>query len=126
MGIMASVQPNDTRVKELVAKFIEIGTAQYRAVYVIDNASYNRLYKAMEHVRAELKAMPGDQRRALLPLLSHPNVEVRLKAAHSVLALYPDLARKALEDIRDSGIEPQNGDAATSIRRLDEGVYVPK
>lgn len=123
---MTSAHPNDARVKDLFAKFIEIGTAQYRAVYVIDNASYNRLYKAMEHVRAELKAMPGDQRRALLPLLSHPNVEVRLKAAHSVLALYPDLARKALEDIRDSGIEPQNGDAATSIRRLDEGVYVPK
>ncbi len=126
MGIMASVQPNDTRVKELVAKFIEIGTAQYRAVYVIDNASYNRLYKAMEHVRAELKAMPGDQRRALLPLLSHPNIQVRLKAAHSVLALYPDQARKALEDIRDSGIVPQNGEAASAIGRLDEGLYIPK
>ncbi|MBN8963286.1 MAG: DUF2019 domain-containing protein [Rhizobiales bacterium] len=123
---MTSVQLNAARVKELVAKFIEIGTAQYRAVYVIDNSSYNRLYKAMEHVRAELKAMPGDQRRALLPLLSHPNVQVRLKAAHSVLALYPDQARKTLEDIRDSGIVPQNGEAASAIRRLEEGVYIPK
>ncbi|MBN8963288.1 MAG: DUF2019 domain-containing protein [Rhizobiales bacterium] len=113
-------------MKDLVAKFVEIAIAQYRAVYVIDNAKYNRLYRAMERVRADLKAMPGDQRRALLPLLSHPNVQVRLKAAHSVLALYPDLARKVLEDIRDSGIVPQNGDAATSIRHLDEGVYIPK
>jgi len=102
------------------------GLRRYRAVYVIDDTRYNRLYKAMERVRAELKAMPGDQRRALSPLLSHPNVQVRLKAAHSVLALYPDLARKALEDIRDSGIEPQNGEAASAIGRPDEGIYIPK
>lgn len=77
--------------------------------------------------RAQLKAMPGDQWRALSPLLSHPNVQVRLKAAHSVLALYPDLARKALEDIRDSGIEPQN--EMERLRR-QSGVlrrgYIPK
>ncbi|MBN8983502.1 MAG: DUF2019 domain-containing protein [Rhizobiales bacterium] len=39
-----SVQPNDARVKDLVAKFTEIGIAQYRAAYVIDTARYNRLY----------------------------------------------------------------------------------
>jgi hypothetical protein len=123
---MTSVEPNDARVKDLVAKFVEIGIAQYDAAYVIDTRRYTRLYKAMERVRAELRSMPGDQRRALLPLLSHPNVQVRLRAAHSLLALYPDLARDALESIRRSGIEPQNGDAASAIRRLDEGSYIPK
>ena len=103
-----------------------VGIAQYDAIYVIDNAKYNRLYKEMERIRAELKKMPGDQRRALLPLLSHPNVQVRLKAAHSLLALYPDLARRALESIRESGIEPQNGEAAMAISGLDEGSYIPK
>ncbi len=123
---MTPIQPNDARVKDLVAKFIEISIAQHRAVYVLDSAKYNRLYKTMERVKAELKAMPGDQRRTLLPLLLHPNVQVRLSAAHAVLALYPALARKTLEDIRDSGIEPQNTDAAMSISNLDEGVYIPK
>ena len=123
---MISVQPNDALVKNLVAQFIEIGIAQYDAIYVIDNAKYNRLYKKMERIRAELKGMPGDQRRALLPLLSHPNVQVRLKAAHSLLALYPGLARSALESIRGSGIEPQNGEAAMAISGLDEGSYIPK
>jgi hypothetical protein len=123
---MTSVQPNDALVKNLVAQFIEIGIAQYDAIYVIDNAMYNRLYKEMERIKAELKKMPGDQRRALLPLLSHPNVQVRLKAAHSLLALYPDLARRALESIRESGIEPQNGEAAMAISGLDEGSYIPK
>ena len=70
--------------------------------------------------------MPGDQRAALLPLLSHTNIQVRLMAAHSLLALFPDVARRTLEAIRDSGIEPQNGSAANAIRRLDEGSYAPE
>ncbi|MDR6304802.1 RNA:NAD 2'-phosphotransferase (TPT1/KptA family) [Nitrobacter vulgaris] len=123
---MTSVQWDDARVQSLVTQFVEIGLAQYDAIYVIDNAKYSRLYKKMERIRAELKEMPGDQRRALLPLLSHSNVQVRLATARSLLALYPDLARNALESIRESGIEPQNGEAATAIRRLDEGSYIPK
>lgn len=123
---MTSVQWDDARVQSLVTQFVEIGLAQYDAIYVIDNAKYSRLYKKMERIRAELKEMPGDQRRALLPLLSHSNVQVRLATARSLLALYPDLARNALESIRESGIEPQNGEAATAIRRLGEGSYIPK
>jgi hypothetical protein len=124
--MISTDQPDYARLRNLVAQFIEIGIAQYDAIYVIDNAMYNRLYKEMERIKAELKKMPGDQRRALLPLLSHPNVQVRLKAAHSLLALYPDLARRALESIRESGIEPQNGEAAMAISGLDEGSYIPK
>lgn len=56
---MTSVQSNDARVKDLVAKFTEIGIAQYRAAYVIDTARYNRLYKAMQRVRAELTRCPA-------------------------------------------------------------------
>jgi hypothetical protein len=124
--MISTDQPDYARLRNLVAQFIEIGIAQYDAIYVIDNAMYNRLYKEMERIKAELKKMPGDQRRALLPLLSHPNVQVRLKAAHSLLSLYPDLARRALESIRESGIEPQNGEAAMAISGLDEGSYIPK
>jgi hypothetical protein len=116
---MTSVQSGDARVKSLVAQFVEIVIAQYDAMYAIDNAKYNWLFTRMNRIRKELQEMPDDQRRALLPLLSHSNVQVR--AARSLLALYPDLARNALESIRESGIEPQNGEAATAIRRLDEG-----
>lgn len=123
--VMTAAQ-SDARVQSLGARFVEVSRAQYDAIYVIDNAKYNRLYKEMERIRADLKKMPGDQRKALLPLLGHSNVQVRLATARSLLALYPDLARNALESIRESGIEPQNGEAATAIRRLDEGSYVPK
>ena len=122
---MTSIQPNDARVKDLVAKFIEIGIAQYRAAYVIDTARYNRLYKAMQRVRVELKAMPGDQRRALLPLLSHSNVQVKQMAANTLLAIAPIPARRALEEIKASGIQPQCGDAWGMIDALDDGSFIP-
>lgn len=122
---MTSIQPNDARVKDLVAKFVEIGIAQYRAAYVIDTSRYNRLYKAMQRVRAELKAMPGDQRRALLPLLSHSNVQVKQMAANTLLGIAPIPARRALEEVKASGIQPQCGDAWGMIDALDDGSFIP-
>lgn len=124
--MISTDQPDHARLRNLVTQFVEIGLAQYDAIYVIDNAKYNRLFAKMNRIRKELQEMPGDQRRALLPLLSHSNVQVRLATARSLLALYSDLARNALESIRESGIEPQNGEAATALRRLDEGSYIPK
>jgi hypothetical protein len=112
-------------VQELVARFVSIGFAQYDAAYVVDVKKYNRLYREMQDIRNELKRREGDQRRALLPLLDHPNLQVRMKAAHTVLAISPALARKALESVRDSGIFPQAADAAETLSALDTGFYVP-
>jgi hypothetical protein len=44
----------------------------------------------------------GDERRALLLLYQHPNVQVRLAAAKATLALAPDAARRMLQTIADS------------------------
>jgi hypothetical protein len=76
-------------VQELVARFLSIGLAQYDAAYVIDTGKYNRLYASMQDVRNELRRREGDQRRALLPLLDHPNVQVRMMAANTLLAISP-------------------------------------
>lgn len=112
-------------VQELVARFLSIGLAQYDAAYVIDTRKYNRLFSRMRDVEAELKRREGDQRRALLPLLDHPNVQVRMMAAHELLVISPALARKALESVRDSGIFPQCANASGTLRALDDGTYVP-
>jgi hypothetical protein len=37
---MTPVQPSDTRVQGLITQFVEIGIAQYDAVYVINTARY--------------------------------------------------------------------------------------
>jgi hypothetical protein len=112
-------------VQELVARFVSIGLAQYDAMYVLDTRKYNRLYGKMVDVRNELKHREGDQRRALLPLLDHPNVQVRMMAADTLLAISPDLARKALESVRESKIYPQAMDAGMTLRALDHGTFVP-
>jgi hypothetical protein len=111
-------------VQELVGLFLSTGLAQYEAAYVVDTKKYNRLYARMQDIRKELRRREGDQRRALLPLLDHPNVQVRMMAAHTVLTISPDLARKAFESVRDSGIFPQAADASGTLRALDSGTYI--
>jgi hypothetical protein len=111
-------------VQELVAHFLSITLAQYDAARVADTTKYNRLYRKMEDVVNELKRREGDERRALLPLLDHPNVQVRMMAAHAVLRISPVLARKAFQSVRDSQIFPQAMDAGMTIRALDNGTYI--
>jgi ParB-like chromosome segregation protein Spo0J len=111
-------------VQELVAQFVSIGLAQYDALYVVDVKKYNRLFGRMKDVVNELRSRAGDERRALLPLLDHPNPQVRMRAAHAVLAISPALARKAFESVRDAQIFPQAMDAGMTLRALDNGTYV--
>ena len=121
---MAQAQNHAASVQELVERFLSVSLAQYDALYVVDTRKYNRLFTRMVDIRNELKHREGDQRRALLPLLDHPNIQVRLKAAITLLAVAPDLARKALERVRDSGILPQSADAEDMIEAVDNGSYV--
>ena len=111
-------------VQELVKRFVSIGLAQYDAAYVADTRKYNFLFGKMVDVLDELKRREGDQRRALLPLLDHPNLQVRMRAAHAVLSISPALARKAFESVRDSQIFPQAMDAGMTLRALDNGTYI--
>ena len=60
----------------------------------------------MRAIRDELKRRAGDQRRALLPFIDHENAQVRLMAASSLLTIFPDRAKKALETVRNSRIIP--------------------
>jgi hypothetical protein len=112
-------------VQELVARFLSIGLAQYDAAYVVDTKKYNRLFGKMVDIRNELKRREGDQRRALLPLLDHPNVQVRMMAANALLAISPVLARRALESVYESKIYPQAMGAGMTLSALDNGTYIP-
>jgi hypothetical protein len=122
---MMAKSADQASVQELVERFVSTGLAQYDALYVVDTKKYNRLYAMMADIRNELKRREGDQRRALLPLLDHPNLQVRMKAANTLLAIWPDLARKALESVRDSKIYPQAMDAGMTLSALENGTFVP-
>src|SRR5688572_8102199 len=112
-------------VAELVQRFADLALQQD---YALDGdvPEVTRLIWELEHVEAELKRRPGDQRIALLALYQHSNVQVRVKAAKATLAVAPQGARAQLEAIRASGVRPQAADASMSMRNLDRGIFKPR
>ncbi|KIZ37221.1 MULTISPECIES: DUF2019 domain-containing protein [Rhodopseudomonas] len=120
------VQPRNqtASTQELVERFERIALAQDEAIWKDRTARYNRLYEQMDEIRNELRSREGDQRRALIPLLQSENMQVRLKAAITVLSVSPEAARQALESVRDDGYFPQAADARGMLAALDDGTFV--
>jgi len=123
---MKEPQLHDLTVAELVKRFTAICVEQDKAVFEDEIATYNRLYKKMVAVRDELKARPEDQRRLLTTLFDHPNLQVRLQAAKSTLAVAPEAARQMLQAIESWGRQPYAGDAGMCLVSLDRGIFVPQ
>lgn len=123
---MKRTKLSNLSVEQLVQLFADLSVQQDMAMMAMLQGDINKLYWKIKAVGDELKARPGDQRSALLPLYTHKNMQVRLKAAHATLALEPQAARAQLEAIRQSGWQPQALDAGMSIRNLDQGIYKPK
>jgi hypothetical protein len=109
----------------LVDRFVDICLAQGEALLEDDLKKFSRLFEQMRAIVEELKARPGDQRRALLSLYEHPNLQVRLKAAKNTLAVAPDAAREVLRTIVDSGEYPQAMEAGMSLWNLERGTFKP-
>jgi hypothetical protein len=122
---MTANRLQDMTIAELVGRFIEIGLSQDEALLDDEIGKFNRLFDQMQAVVEELKARDGDQRRALLGLYEHPNMQVRLKAVKNTLAVAPLAAREALEEIASSQHFPQAGEAGMSLDNLDRGVFKP-
>lgn len=112
-------------VQELVDQFAAIGVRQEEAIIKDGSSTFNRLFFEMKAVKEELKRREGDQRRALLPLFRHDNMQVRLMAAKATLAVAPEAARKMLQTIADSRWPIQSGDAGMCLWALDEGIFKP-
>jgi Domain of unknown function (DUF2019) len=112
-------------VEELAQKFIGMALEQSHALLADETGTYNRLFDDMEGVEKELKNRNGDQRKVLLSYYDHGNTHVRLKAALATLAIDPDLARNALQNISDSDEYPEAASARSMMRALDEKTYIP-
>ena len=111
--------------EQLVERFAAIGLEQDRALLENEIATFNRLFDQMQAVSRELKSRSGDQRRALMKLYQHPNMQVRLKSAVATLPVAPEAARHMLELIAQSGWQPQAGDAGMAIVSIDRGIFKP-
>jgi len=80
-------------VNELVEQFATIGVEQDKALRSDNMPKYRGLCENMKAIDDELKSRPEDQRRSLVALYSHPNMQVRLMAAKLTLTVAPEAAR---------------------------------
>ncbi len=119
-------QLTELAVDEIVREYIAIGLAQDKAIEADDTSTFNRLARRQFAYEKELKRRTGDQRRALIPLLEHPNAQIRLNAAHATLIVAPLLARETLEAVAAWESGPHALDAGMAIQMLDNGRFVPE
>jgi len=112
-------------VEQLIDRFAEIGIAQDQALFYDEHAKFIRLYGQMDAVDEELRARGRDARVALLDLYTHPNIQVRLKAAVRTLGVAPVEARRIIQEIKASEWMPQALDAGMTLRGLDDGTFKP-
>ena len=112
-------------IKDLVVMFTGIAVKQNAALEGMKSAEYNRLYRQMERVEAQLKVRQGDQRRALIPLYHHPSPTVRFKAAMATFVFAPQEAREVLQLIKDRKEFPIAMNASQMLSAIDEGRYIP-
>jgi hypothetical protein len=116
-------------IDQLVDRFAEIGIAQDNALWDAlgkdENPEFNRLYWEMDAIDKELRRRGRDARLALTRLYTHRNTQVRLKAAVRTLGVAPVEARQVIEQISQSGLYPQAGDAGMTLVNLDRGIFKP-
>ncbi len=122
---MSDGQIETLPMEQLVERYVKLSLAQCDATEVDDHETYNELFDEIGTISNVLRARGADARRALLPLLSHENAQVRFNAAHDLLAIEPERARAALEWVAKWGPGPQRGSAGMSLHRLDSGQYKP-
>lgn len=116
-------------VDQLVERFAEIGIAQDKALWdslgTDDYAEFSRLFAEMNDVDHELRSRGRTARLGLIRLFDHRNAQVRLKAAKRTLGVAPIEARKIIEEISQSNLFPQAGEAGMTIDSLDQGIFKP-
>jgi hypothetical protein len=110
---------------QLVARFVQIGIKQDQALFDDKIGVFSQLYKEKAAIVSELKAREGDQRRALIELYSHPNLQVQLNAATATLAIDPAGARRVLEAIEASRMPDHALRAGMTLSALDDGTFKP-
>jgi hypothetical protein len=122
---MKRENPKSMTTPALVARFAEIGVAQDEALLEGRTGEFNRLFDLKVAITEELKSRDGDQRRVLVELFRHPNMQVRLNAAKATLVVASKDARRMLTNIAASNHYPQAADARGSLRDLKSGFYKP-
>lgn len=122
---MKSLELRSLSSSDLKLLFEKLCIEQYDSLERNEISAFNRRYDRISAIQDELKSRPGDDRRTLMQLFGHPNMQVRLTAAHANLAVDYFAARRELQLIADSQWLPQAADASMTLDHLDSGFYNP-
>jgi hypothetical protein len=114
-----AIKPTETTAR-LVAMFRDNCLAQDETYISGNTRKYNKLFLVNVDIVNELASRPGDERRALLPLLHDENPHVRLQAAKFAYPVAPVECRACLEAIRAAKLPDQSLDAGMTLRGLSQ------
>jgi hypothetical protein len=109
--------------EQLVARFEADGEAQYQARIRLDNRAYDKLIKDMMYIHSELKWRVPDARPALLPLLTHSNVCVRMAAARICMRVDLAKALPVVQEIEAKYAEEIGMEASDILSNYERGEY---
>lgn len=116
---MTDLAFSERTLHQLLDLYIELGVQQNLAEKKGQTSKFNQLAGRLVDICNELKGRSGDQRRLLLKLFDHPDMQVRLNAAQDVIGVAPIEARQQLESIANSNWFPQAGVAGMTLDFLD-------
>ncbi|MBB5050554.1 enoyl reductase-like protein [Afipia massiliensis] len=106
-------------IEGLLERYAQLSIRQGAAADLVKTSLVNRLGDQIYEISKELKRRPDDRGRALMKLFDHPNVQVRLNAARSLMSVFPEEARQQIQAIANSGSYPQSIDAGLYLSSLD-------
>jgi len=109
--------------EQVVQRFEAVAIDQGDAVDRFQISKVNRLFDKLIALREELSRRGANRRLLLKPLLFHDNINVRLRAALTLLIIAPEEARAALQDLADLKIHQQSVDASMTLDSLDAGEF---
>jgi hypothetical protein len=123
---MSTINIGDLPISVLVDRFAALCEAQDKAELKGEHYKLKAQFRDMVAIEDELRDRPGDQRRALVALLDHRTIQVRLNSALAILPVCPAEARIALQRIAASGHYPQAAEAGMTLKALEEGTFTPR
>ncbi|MES2750191.1 MAG: DUF2019 domain-containing protein [Pseudomonadota bacterium] len=116
---MTKIEVSKLSVEDLLERYVLLSIRQGAAVNLAKVSLVNRLSGQIHEISKELKRRPSDRGRALMTLFDHPNVQVRLNAARSLMSVFPQEARQQIQVIANSKSYPQAVDAGLYLSSLD-------
>ncbi|SKA30709.1 DUF2019 domain-containing protein [Consotaella salsifontis] len=122
---MRPFNPAKATTEELVDYFAELGLLQEQAEIMSNQSKINRVVRRRFEVVKELKSRDGDALRLLIRYYDHQCAQVRLNAATATLALFPEAARRKIQEIAEWEAGPVALEASMRLHALDEGIFHP-